>query len=314
MEPRPKENPLPPLDELAEGFLAHLDGARGRAILTLRAYRDILLDAREFLRPSGRAWVEFGQADFRRYLYALTKKGHAKTHIRQHFSALRSFYRWLQKENKIAKNPLADMDLPKLEKKLPVFMTEAQVAALLEAPLKMERKKQCPHWVPSRDAALLETAYSAGLRVSELVGLNMEHINIETGVARVTGKGSKMRLCPIGKLALDALEKYWHESMHPMRGAVFLNKTRKGRLTTVAVEQLLKKYLAHCGIDQKITPHKLRHSFATYLLDRGADLRSVQEMLGHASLSTTQIYTHVSLERLQKSYRKAHPRAGMKEG
>lgn len=301
-----KGSSLSKLDSHCVAFLNYLEGIRGRAFLTLKAYDAILLEASLFFKM---AWPNVSKEDAKRWLYELTRRGYARTHIRQHFSCLRSFYRFLMREKVIQENPFLEISLPKLEKRLPVFLSEEQVNALIEAPLKMVQSKQAPKWIKFRDTALLEVVYSAGLRVSELVGLNVEDIDLVNEVARVLGKGNKVRICPLGAPACKALECYWAACEHSREGAVFLNKARSGRLTVAAVGQLLKKYLAFCGLDRNLSPHKLRHSFATHLLNRGADLRSVQEMLGHTSLSTTQIYTHVSLERLRQSYDNAHPHA-----
>ena len=303
----PTETNVPTqLDAQRAAFLSYLEGVRGRAALTLKAYEAILVEAALFFK---RSWFSLSKEDAKRWLYELTRRGYARTHIRQHFSCLRSFFHFLRREKLVEQNPFAEVSLPKLEKRLPIFLTEEQVTELLEAPLKMPHPKQAPKWIKFRDAALLEVVYSAGLRVSELVNLNAEEIDFVNETARVLGKGNKVRLCPLGSPACQALEHYWSACQHPRKGAVFWNKTRGGRLTVAAVGQLLKKYLLFCGLDLKISPHKLRHSFATHLLNRGADLRSVQEMLGHASLSTTQVYTHVSLDRLRQSYDRAHPHA-----
>lgn len=306
---KPKSNKINipmQLDTQGVAFLRYLEGVRGRATLTLKAYEAILLEAALFYKKS---WITLTKEDAKGWLYELTRRGYARTHIRQHFSCLRSFFHFLCREKLVEHNPFAEVSLPKLEKRLPIFLTEEQMVELLEAPLKLAHPKQAPKWVKFRDAALLEVAYSAGLRVSELINLNVEEIDLINETAKVRGKGNKVRLCPLGAPACQALERYWLACQHPREGAVFWNKARGGRLTVAAVGQLLKKYLLFCGLDQKISPHKLRHSFATHLLNRGADLRSVQEMLGHASLSTTQVYTHVSLERLRQSYDSAHPHA-----
>lgn len=288
-------------------FLDYLGGVRGRANLTLRAYEDILCEAGHFF---GSGWGSVGREDVRRLLFDLSRRGYARSHIRQHLSALRSFFRFLLREGMVGENPMEGVALPKLGRRLPKFLTVAQVEALLGAPMRMPRAKQAPAWTAYRDAALLETAYGAGLRVSELAGLNVEDWDSGAGIFRVRGKGGKTRLCPIGEPAAEALARYLRESGHPGAGPLFLNKARKGRLSVAAIGQLLKKYLAFSGLDANLTPHKLRHSFATHMVERGADLRSVQEMLGHASLSTTQVYTHVTLERLKRVHGEAHPRAG----
>lgn len=294
-------------DPAVRAFLDYLAGVRSRAVLTLRAYGDILGEAGAFFRKD---WREVAADDARALLYDLSRRGYARAHIRQHLSALRSFFRYLAREGLVTANPMSDLPLPRLGRRLPRFLSEAQITTLLSAPLRMPRAKQAPSWSPLRDAALLETAYGGGLRVSELVGLDVGDWDSAMATFRVRGKGGRTRLCPVGEPAAEAIGRYMAASGHPGRGPLFLNKTRRGRLTVAAVGQLLKKYLAYSGLDVTLTPHKLRHSFATHLLDRGADLRSVQEMLGHASLSTTQVYTHVTLERLKRAHREAHPRAG----
>lgn len=294
-------------DPIVRSFLEYLGAVRGRARLTLRAYQDILNEARTLFSKD---WGSVTAEDARRLLYDLSRRGYARAHVRQHVSALRSFYRFLMREKIAPANPFSALALPKPERRLPRFLTVAQVDALLAAPTRMRRSKQAPAWASHRDAALLETAYGAGLRVSELAALDVEDWDAAMETFRVRGKGGKTRLCPVGGPAADAIKRYLATSGHPGRGALFLNKTRKARLSVAAIGQLLKKYLAFCGLDATLSPHKLRHSFATHLLERGADLRSVQELLGHASLSTTQVYTHVTLERLKRIHGEAHPRAG----
>jgi len=207
----------------------------------------------------------------------------------------------------LKENPLKEVLLPKAEKKLPLLLTVKQINELLCTPFKVEREKQAPPWVAARDAAIMELFYSSGLRLQELVLLDVAHIDPYSESVRVFGKGRKERVVPVGAPALAAIQKYRHEA-GVNTGPLFISKLRK-RLSTHAVWSLLKKYLRHTSIPISLSPHKLRHSFATHLLDNGADLRSVQSLLGHASLSTTQIYTHVTVERLKKAYNEAHPRA-----
>ena len=204
-------------------------------------------------------------------------------------------------------NPLLDVQLPKLGKRLPVVLTEAQIGTLLALPGKTPAGKQAPKWAPARDTAILEMFYSAGLRLSELAAVNVEDIDVISGTLRVVGKGGKERLCALGEPALFAVQKY-RQAAEVSRGALFLSKLRK-RMSTVSITNVVKKYHKLSGIPVALTPHKLRHSFATHMLDAGADLRSVQSLLGHASLSTTQIYTHVSAARMKKVYEATHPRA-----
>lgn len=204
-------------------------------------------------------------------------------------------------------NPLASVLLPKAEKQLPAFLTITQVEELLAAPWNAPEEKQAPAWVPARDAALLELLYSAGLRLSELAALNVKDLDPYSETLRVIGKGSKERVCPVGGPALEAISKY-RQAANVQSGPLFLNKSRR-RLGARSIWSRMKKYLRQVGLPATTSPHKLRHSFATHLLDNGADLRSLQTLLGHANLSTTQVYTHVSTERLKRAYDQAHPRA-----
>jgi site-specific recombinase XerD len=199
------------------------------------------------------------------------------------------------------------VELPKSARTLPVVLNLSQMEELLALPLKLPLQKQTAAWIPVRDAAILELFYSCGLRISELTGLDVADVDFTTETLRVTGKGSKERMVPIGGPALSSLQRYRQLAV-VTSGPLFLSK-RRTRITQQAIDLLLKKYLKHSSIPFAISPHKLRHTFATHLLDAGADLRSVQELLGHSSLSTTQIYTHVSKERLRSAYDQAHPRA-----
>jgi site-specific recombinase XerD len=199
------------------------------------------------------------------------------------------------------------VSLPKADKRLPVFLTTTQIDALLRAPHEAKPEKQAPSWMPWRDAAILELFYSSGLRLAELAALDVRDIDPHNETVRVLGKGSKERIVPVGEPALDAIQQYRARAKVPA-GPLFLSKLRR-RMGSSAIWALVKKYLRLAQIPVPASPHKLRHSFATHLLDAGADLRSVQSLLGHASLSTTQIYTHVTTERLKKVYDQAHPRA-----
>ena len=241
------------------------------------------------------------------YLFDQMKRRMSRATIRLHFAALRSFYRFLVRRHGLEASPLNAVQLPKPERNLPLVLTVAQVESLIAAPQKAPKSKQSCAWAAERDAAILEVFYSAGLRISELVGLDVEDIDIFSETVRVFGKGRKERLCPLGAPALEAVQRYRHRA-NVARGPLFLSKLRR-RITARAVNDILRKQLRQSGVPVKATPHKLRHSFATHLLDNGADLRSVQSLLGHSSLSTTQIYTHVTIERMKKVYDKAHPRA-----
>ncbi len=296
---------VPAKDRFTEQFLEHLEVERNVSRLTLRNYRQALREFREAVPE--RAWRELRADDFRRYLFERMKAGLAKPTIRLHFAALRTFYRYLVERHGLQDNPLKQVQLPKLDKKLPVVLTAKQIGTLLAAPMAMVKSDKAAKWMPQRDAAILELFYSSGLRLSELASLEVRDVDTFTESVRVLGKGRKERIVPVGSLALEAIQKY-RQAAGVHAGPLFINKSRR-RLSTRSVWLSLKRYLVFAEIPQNISPHKLRHSFATHLLDAGADLRSVQTLLGHASLSTTQIYTHVSVERLKKAYNDAHPRA-----
>ena len=301
-------SPLPPEppDDLAEGFLQFLDAERRSSPRTLELYEMALRQFRQWRRPF-KGWDQLTPDDFRAFLFDLMKQERARTTIRLQFAALRSFFKWLTRRRGWKHNPLMDVMLPKMEKKLPVVFTVTQIDDLLSLPLKTPKDKQAPIWGPQRDAAILELFYSTGMRLSELVGLNVEDIDVIGEVARVFGKGRKERLCPLGRPARVAIQRYRHQA-GVQSGPLFLSKVRR-RMTRVAVADVVGKYWRLSGLAVHMTPHKFRHSFATHLLNNGADLRSVQSLLGHASLSTTQIYTHVSTQRMKEVYDLAHPRA-----
>ncbi|MCM8784352.1 MAG: tyrosine recombinase XerC [Candidatus Omnitrophica bacterium] len=245
---------------------------------------------------------EINHLDIRRFLAELKTKNFSKKTVARRVSCLRSFFKFLVREGYIKNNPALGMRAPKLDKKLPLFLTVDEVAKLIES---AENDLS-----GLRDRAIMETIYSTGMRISELVGLDVEDIDFIGGAVKVRGKGKKERFVPIGDRALRAIKTYL-ESRFPVfkeHKAVFLNN-RGRRITVRGVRLILDKYVRRTALREKISPHALRHSFATHLLERGADLRAVQELLGHANLSTTQIYTHVTAERLKAVYEKAHPRA-----
>ena len=285
-------------------FTRYLSVERNASPRTLKAYRQALQSFRETNRTP---WKKCSTDDFRNYLFAVMKREQARSYVRLQFSALRSFYKFLQARKNLARDPLAGLRLPKLEKKLPIVLTSQQIDELLAAPLKRQKERAAPKWMPLRDVAIMELFYSSGLRLSELAALNVAEVDLYTESVRVLGKGRKERVCPVGAPALEAIQKY-RTAANVHTGALFIN-SRRGRISPRSIWLVLKRYLRHTSIPISISPHKLRHSFATHLLDRGADLRSVQALLGHASLSTTQIYTHVTVERLKKAYAEAHPRA-----
>lgn len=274
---------------------------------TLANYRDALAAYQKWRGNRFGGWRAEEADHFRDYLFELMKQGFKRATIRLKFAALRSFYKFLVLRRGMARSPVAEVQLPKPERGLPVILTIKQIDELLGMPLQGEPDQKFPPWLPLRDAAILELFYSCGLRISELLALDVKHIDFISETVKVMGKGSRERIVPIGGPALSAIQRYRQQAA-VVSGPLFLS-TRLRRITQQAVDQLLKKYLKRSSIQFAISPHKLRHSFATHLLDAGADLRSVQELLGHASLSTTQIYTHVTKERLKQAYDTAHPRA-----
>lgn len=293
-------------DALLEAFLEYLSVEKNSSPRTLTNYRHAIEKFRGWI-PKFPGWAKLDSDDFRDYLYECMKEGWARSTIRLHFAAIRSFYKYLTRRQGLAVNPVIDVQLPKAEKKLPVVLTQAQVTTLLEMPFQVEQPKQAPEWTAQRDAAILELFYSSGVRLAELAALNVEDFDLHNECVRVFGKGKKERICPVGTPAAEAIHTY-RNAARVMEGALFISKLRK-RLSARAISDVFRKYHALSDIPVHVSPHKLRHSFATHLLDHGADLRSVQTLLGHASLSTTQIYTHVSIERMKQVYDKAHPRA-----
>jgi integrase/recombinase XerC len=309
-------------DKWIQKFLAHLATDRGASVYTQRNYQQAL---REFSRwhlaerKSPPVWEKLQRDDFRSFVRFLGRNNLSRAATQLRFSALRTFYKFLIRHGAAESSPIKNLSLPKLEKRLPKFLTKQQMEALLIAPfelLKIQKEKKAGRPVSQvaalRDVAVLETIYSCGLRVSELCGLRVDDIDWSEQIVRVRGKGKKERLVPIGSPALMAIQDYWNTFKQPPGGAspVFLAEKKKpAPLRSVSVARRLKQFLVIAGLDPGLTPHKLRHSYATHLLDAGADLRSVQELLGHAHLVTTQVYTHVTTERLKKAYDAAHPRA-----
>src|ERR1700722_660454 len=303
-------------------FLVHLAVDRGASVYTQRNYKQALT---EFFRwhleerKSPPVWDKLQRDDFRSFVRFLGRNNLSRAATQLRFSALRTFYKFLIRHGAAESSPIKNLSLPKLEKRLPKFLTKQQMEALLIAPfelLKIQKKKKAGRPVSQiaalRDVAVLETIYSCGLRVSELCGLRVDDVDWSEQIVRVRGKGKKERLVPIGKPALMAIQDYWNTFKQPPGGAspIFFAETKKrAPLAPVQLARRLKQFLAIAGLDPGLTPHKLRHSYATHLLDAGADLRSVQELLGHAHLVTTQVYTHVTTERLKKAYDAAHPRA-----
>jgi integrase/recombinase XerC len=292
------------MDEALAEFLRHLALERNASEQTVKSYREDLTQALGFFTEKlGAASPQrLNTRSMRAYLAWLHEQGYAKTTIARRVAAVRSWCRFLCRQGTLTTNPAEGLRGPRLDKKLPSFLSPEDLAQLLASP---------PADTPlgCRDRAILETLYSAGVRVSELTGLSVEDVDFDDGCATVRGKGKRERLVLLGDECRDALTTWlaFRETL-AKSPALFVNKNGT-RLTSRSVGRLLEKYLAQAGLDPRASPHTIRHSFATHLLDNGADIRSVQELLGHRSLSTTQVYTHVTTVRLKDSYHKAHPRA-----
>ncbi len=309
------------MQEVFNRYINYLEAERNFSPYTVRNYTNDLLG--NYKRGSEKGFFQFlrlrkidsldkvDKRVLRDYLAYLLEQGIVKASIVRKLSAIRSFYRYLAREEILPKNPIEQVASPRLDRRLPSFLTVEEAARLLEAP-----DLNTPQGL--RDRALMEIIYAAGLRVSELVNLDLEHVNLDTREIRVWGKGSKERVVLMGELADRALVNYLENSRPKLLGgkekvvALFLNRSGE-RLTGRTVQKLLGKYADIAGIEKKVYPHLLRHTFATHLLDGGADLRVVQELLGHSNLSTTQIYTHVTQSRVKKAYMAAHPMAKIKE-
>lgn len=289
------------MDRYISKFLTYLEIEKNASAHTLLSYHIDLKQFRKFI--PGKDIQDIDRLDIRKYLSFLKGKNLKKRTVGRKLSTFRSFFRFLLREGYLKFSPVSGISSPKMEKRLPVFLDVDKVVKLLESPRNV-------NVMELRDRAILETLYSTGMRLSELVGLNIGRIDFIGGVLRVYGKGKKERLLPVGDRALRAIRDYLRKRKAEMLDsrALFLNRNDK-RLTGRSVENIVNKYIKRTSLKEKVSPHTLRHSFATHLLDKGADLRSIQELLGHASLSTTQIYTHVTTQRLKAVYNKAHPRA-----
>jgi integrase/recombinase XerC len=317
----PTDAAEPTDDRRVMEFLDHLRTDRGASACTSRNYRHALT---EFIRwysvQHGKApdWICLTRDTFRHYLRHLGRHQLGRASIQLRFSALRTFYRFLVRRACVTASPVRHLSLPRMGKRVPKFLTTQQAGNLLNAPIEAlvhararlgAELDETPYL---RDAAILETIYSCGLRIAELCALKVNDISTSEAIVRVRGKGRKERLVPIGRTALGAIQRYWtHWPQAPSaESPAFLARSDRDRPVYARLVQMhLKRYLAMAGLDPELTPHKLRHSYATHLLDAGADLRSVQELLGHAHLVTTQVYTHVNTERLKRAYDQAHPRA-----
>ena len=292
--------------ELTE-FLAYLRYERNASPHTIASYERDLRQLADYLRASGVRWNKAGNVVLRGFLAVLHEKKQKKSTVGRKLAAMRSFYEFGLKKKWIAENPAKVLATPRQEKKVPSFLSEEEAAALLDLP-----SSDKP--ADLRDRAILELLYATGIRVSELVGADIEDVHLDERLVRVRGKGKKERLVPFGRKAVEALRGYFHVRLglvgrDPAERAVFLNY-RGGRLTARSVERMVRTYIRRTAVSRRISPHSLRHSFASHLLGRGADLRVIQELLGHASISTTEIYTHVAGSRLREVHRQFHPRSG----
>jgi integrase/recombinase XerD len=290
-----------------EPFLDHLRFERGLAEATLSAYRHDVVRLAAHLRAAGRSTpAEVATADLRGYLFELKDLGLAATSIARNLAAIRTYFGFLLAENLVVADPSERLEPPRGWRSLPAVLSVDEIERLVQAP-------DLAHPLAWRDRAMLEFAYASGVRVSELVGLELRHLVLDEGYALVYGKGAKERLVPVGRRAVGALGIYLRETRPRLEkgrgeGRVFLNA--RGRpLTRMGIWKILRTHVEGAGIEKPVSPHTLRHSFATHLLEGGADLAAVQEMLGHADIATTQIYTHVDRRYLAEVHRSHHPRA-----
>ena len=292
------------MEDAVRAFVRHLEVEKNASAHTVRNYRSDLAQFIAYLvghhRPQD--WSRVDHHQIRAYLAELYYRHEKKSSIARKLASLRSLFRYLAREGRVENNPAKMVATPKLGRTLPTVLTVDDAKILVEAPRGSDPKIL-------RDRAILETFYSTGIRLSELVGLNREDLNLSAGLLKVRGKGKKERIVPIGSKAIEAIGNYlFHLSDLRINGPLFLNRLGQ-RLTPRGVAGIVNRYVTQAGLQARVSPHTLRHSFATHLLDGGVDLRAIQEMLGHASLSTTQRYTHLSADQLVKVYDNAHPRA-----
>jgi integrase/recombinase XerC len=322
---KPDEKPDKTPDGMLDSFIEILDAEKGYSRHTLRAYRSDLLDfigffldtpgdpadphdsknhAEEDTRETQRRFLkritELDKNRIRKYLSCLVRAKKSKRTIARRLSSLKSFFNFLIRAGHLQTNPADTIPFPKQEKTIPRFLNIDDLFRLLDS-IKTDT------WPDKRNLAMFETFYSTGMRISEIHGLEMNDVDFKNQMIRVFGKGSKERVVPVGKRALDAIAEY-RAAINQTVAPVFLNN-QYSRLSTRSIRRILAKIVNECGLNVPVSPHTLRHSFATHMLDSGADLRGIQEILGHASLSTTQVYTHVSMDRLMQVYDKAHPRS-----
>ena len=289
------------MEKYIEKFIRYLEIEKNYSVHTILNYRLDLEGFKKFLSDTDIEKVDY--LTLRKYLAVLKEKNLGTRTIGRRLSTLRSFFKFLTREGYLKTNPILVLSSPKQEKHLPQFMTEEEVSRLIESAFAKNEKDERG----LRDRAVLETFYSTGMRISEVVGLSIADIDFIGGIVKVMGKGKKERIVPIGETAIAAIRGYLKKRKKQAE-ALFLNKNGR-RITARGTRNIVVKYIRLAGIKQGVSAHTFRHSFATHLLNRGADLRTVQELLGHANLSTTQIYTHLTTERLKSVYDKAHPRA-----
>ncbi|MBC2608154.1 tyrosine recombinase XerC [Pelagicoccus albus] len=293
-------------------FLRHLSGERRLSAYTVRNYETALEAFFEFLDSCGKWQGKLEKVNLREARDFVIEQQNrvSRRTVHNYVSGLRTFFKYWIRQGMLEANPLNGLSLPKLPKKLPAFMTEKQVKRLLDGPMLALENESITPYQAWRDRLVLELLYGAGFRVSELCDLTYGQISFDEGVARIVGKGGKSRICPLGRVAIAVLEKWRREFAV---GTAYLDpvilSNKRVKWSPRGIQLLLKKYLALADLPHDLTPHKIRHSYATHLLDNGADLRLVQELLGHAKLSTTQIYTHVNIGRLKQAFDQAHPRA-----
>lgn len=295
------------MDKWIKNFIYYLEVEKGLSKNTLESYgRDLRNFFSYLMNHDCNEVGKINRQSIVSYILSLQKKGRAPSTISRNLASIRSFYQFLLQEQVVSQNPCAELESPRQEKKLPEILSVKEVNILLDQP-------DASAVAGRRDKAMLEVLYATGIRVSELINLNIDDLKLDTGYLRCWGKGNKERIVPLGKEAIKAVACYLDKSRPSLakdlsQEALFLNQ-HGSRLTRQGFWKIIKKYAERSNLGCSITPHTLRHSFATHLLENGADLRSVQEMLGHADISTTQIYTHITRNKLRGVYDKAHPRA-----
>jgi integrase/recombinase XerC len=295
-------------DQTTQKYIRFLEVEQNASPHTVLAYRRALCDFKRFMGLNVR-WRTSQPDNFRAFLRDCIQREWKFSYIALIFAALRSFYNFLIEREGYTVNPIKEIQLPRLERTLPMSLSVAQVDELIRVPGWSEKQRQAPTWMPARDTAILELFYATGLRLSELVALNIEDLDLMEETIRVMGKGQKERILPLGECALGATKQYRALANVGDAGPLFISKLRK-RIGSRSVWLILKRRMGQTSIPVRLSPHSLRHSFATHLLDNGADLRSVQSLLGHENINSTQIYTHITPERLKQAFDNAHPRSG----